>query len=286
MALLGSHMSIAGGYFKAVLAAKAVGCDCVQLFTKNNNQWRAKPLTDDDTARFKSALTENSISHPLSHASYLINLASPDAALRQKSIDGMIVELERAHALGIPDVVFHPGAFTTSSEREGIDAIIHSLNEILKKTDALDSIPLLENTSGQGSNLGWNFDHLRDIIAGVKSADRLGVCIDTCHAFAAGYAMGTPGEFQETVAKMENSFGLKKIRAFHLNDSKKPFGSRKDRHEHIGEGEMGLEPFRLLLNDKRFRQIPMYLETEKGQREGIDFDLINLTKLRGLLSSE
>ena len=282
MAILGSHMSIAGGYFKAVLAAKAVGCDCVQLFTKNNNQWRAKPLTDDDTARFKSALMENSVSHPLSHASYLINLASPDEALRQKSIDGMIVELERAHALGIPCVVFHPGAFTTSTEQEGIDAIIQSLNEILKKTDALDSIPLLENTSGQGSNLGWNFDHLRDIIEGVKSADRLGVCIDTCHAFSAGYALGTHGEFQETIAKMDNSFGLKKIRAFHLNDSKQPFGLRKDRHEHIGEGAMGLEPFRLLLNDKRFCQIPMYLETEKGEREGIDLDLINLATLRGL----
>ena len=169
-----------------------------------------------------------------------------------------------AHQLGIPYVVFHPGSFTTSSQQEGLDAIIASLNTIDERTDELDSTVLLENTAGQGSNLGWSFEHLRDIIAGVNSGDRVGVCIDTCHTFAAGYPLAPKAEFDATIAELKKMIGLKKIKAIHLNDSKKPFGSRKDRHEHIGEGEMGLEPFRLLLNEKQLQKIPMYLETEKG----------------------
>lgn len=282
---LGSHMSIAGGYFKAVVAAAKTGCDCVQVFTKNNNQWRAKTLTEDDTSKFKDALAEHSIAHPLSHASYLINLASVKDDLLAKSIDAMVIELERAHALGIPYVVFHPGSFTTGSEEEGLATIATSLDQIHAKTDSLDSIPLLENTAGQGSNLGWKFEHLAEIIATVKSPSRVGVCIDTCHTFAAGHPLGTKKEYQATITAMEQTFGLDKIKAIHLNDSKKEFGSRKDRHEHIGEGEMGLEPFRFLLNDPRFANTPMYLETEKGDRDGVDFDVMNLATLRGLMKS-
>lgn len=283
MPILGSHMSIAGGYYKAVNSAKKAGCDCVQIFTKNNNQWRAKPLTDDDCSKFRNALAEQEISHPLSHASYLINLASPKDDLREKSINAMTIELERANALGIPFVVFHPGSFTTSSEQEGLDAIVDSLNQIHQNTESLDSIPLLENTAGQGSNLGWKFEHLGYIIDNVEQPERVGVCIDTCHTFAAGHAIGTSAEFDETINAMDQTFGLAKIKAFHLNDSKKEFGSRKDRHEHIGEGEMGLAPFRILLNDSRFASIPMYLETEKGDRDGEELDVINLNTLRQLV---
>ncbi len=283
--ILGAHMSIAGGYYKAVNSAKKAGCDCVQVFTKNNNQWRAKPITDDDAARFIDAMQEHSISAPLSHASYLINLASPKDELRSKSIDAMIVELERAHLLQIPHVVFHPGSFTTSSEQEGLDAIVDSLNTILQRTDTLTSSPLLENTAGQGSNLGWKFEHLAYIIDSAAESERLGVCIDTCHTFAAGHALGTPAEYSSTLQSMEATFGLAKIKAFHLNDSKKEFGSKKDRHEHIGEGEMGIEPFVNLMNDPRFENTPMYLETEKGERDGVDMDVMNLTNLRNLKSS-
>jgi len=284
MPIFGSHLSISGGYYKAVETAANLGLDAVQLFTKNNNQWKAKPLTADDIQRFAKALTNHSIGHPVSHASYLINLASPDSELRQKSIDAMVIEIERADRLGIPYVIFHPGAFTTSSESAGLAAIVQSLNEIHARTETCRSYPLLENTAGQGSNLGWQFEHLQQIIENSECPQRLGVCFDTCHAFAAGYPMGTTEEFLSTAAKMEETFGIQRIKAIHLNDSKKPLGSRRDRHEHIGEGEMGLEPFRNLLNDPRFVHIPMYLETEKGQRDGVELDLINLQTLRSLIS--
>ena len=285
MPILGSHMSIAGGYYKSVDAAAEAGCDCVQLFTKNNNQWRAKPITDEDVDLFQKRLQEKGIRHPLSHASYLINLASPKDELWQKSIDSLIVEVERADYLGIPYVVFHPGSFTTTDEETGLQRIIAALNQVHEQTSDLDSFPLLENTAGQGSNLGWDFKHLGEIIRGVDDPDRLGVCIDTCHAFAAGYEMDTEKNYEATINKMKSGFGIRRIRAFHLNDSKKPFGSRVDRHQHIGEGEMGIEPFRLLLNDKRFAKIPMYLETEKGDRDGEDFDMMNLRVLRSLIQS-
>ena len=277
-------MSIAGGFYKAAEAAHATGCECVQIFTKNNSQWRAKPISENDIKSFRIAMQECGIKHSLSHASYLINLASPKPDLRQKSIDSMIVELERAELLGIPYVVFHPGSFTTSDENTGLVTIIDSLNKILLATNTLQTIPLLENTAGQGSNLGWDFKHLGTIIMGVDDPGRVGVCIDTCHAFAAGYAMDTAENYDSTIKKMKNCFGIRKIRAFHLNDSKKPFGSRRDRHEHIGEGEMGLLPFRFLLNDKRFAKIPMYLETEKGNRDGDDYDVMNLRTLRSLVA--
>jgi deoxyribonuclease-4 len=283
MPVFGSHLSIAGGYYKAVEAAAKLGLDAVQLFTKNNNQWQGKPLTEEDVQRFRQALASHSIGHPISHASYLINLASPDSVLRQKSIDAMVVEIQRADRLGIPYVIFHPGAFTTSSEGEGLRAIVESLNEIHSRTKGCQTYPLLENTAGQGSNLGWRFEHLQQIIEQAEHPERLGVCLDTCHAFAAGYPMASPEDYRETVTAMENSFGIHRIKAIHLNDSKKPLGSRRDRHEHIGEGEMGLEPFRNLLNDPRFAAIPMYLETEKGQRDGIELDAINLRTLKSLL---
>lgn len=283
MAILGSHMSIAGGYYKAVEAAHKAGCDCVQLFTKNNNQWRAKPITDAEAERFKTALAELKISHPISHDSYLINLASPDTELWQKSIDAFIVELQRAEQLGIPYVVTHPGAYTTSSEEQGLKRVSQALDEVHKQLPKCGAMCLLETTAGQGSNLGAKFEHLADIIAGTRDPDRLGVCVDTCHIFAAGYPLDTPKNYKATMKELDLVVGVDRVKAFHLNDSLKELGSHVDRHAHIGQGKMGLEPFRNLLNDRRFKKVPMYLETAKGEEDGEDCDVMNLRVLRGLV---
>jgi deoxyribonuclease-4 len=283
MAILGAHMSIAGGYYKAVEIASRCGCDCVQLFTKNNNQWRAKPISADDVARFRDSLAKLKIRHPISHASYLINLASPDDGLWKRSIDSFVIELGRADQLGIPYVVVHPGASTTSTEEEGLQRIILALDEVHAQTPDIASRALLETTAGQGSCLGWKFDHLAAILDGVRDPDRLGVCVDTCHIFAAGYPLGTDKEYRATMKALQRSVGIKTVKAFHLNDSKRELGSRVDRHSHIGEGHLGLAPFRFLLNDGRFRRLPMYLETPKGQVDGVELDSINLARLRELI---
>jgi deoxyribonuclease IV len=287
MPILGAHQSIAGGYYKAVELAAGIGCQCVQLFTKNNNQWRAKALTDDDTKKFKDALARLNITHPLAHDSYLINLAAPDDALWQKSLEAYAVELLRAEHLGIPYVVMHPGSFTTSSEEAGLKRIITALDEVLDKVGKLKVCTLLENTAGQGSALGWRFEQLAAIRAGVKQPERLAVCIDTCHLLAAGYPISTPKDYDATMGELDKVIGLKLVKAIHLNDSKKKLGSRVDRHEHIGQGRIGLEGFRLLLNDSRFAEVPMYLETpkenENGEFDGARLDKMNLETLRGLV---
>jgi deoxyribonuclease IV len=280
-------MSIAGGYYKAVEAANAAGCDCVQLFTKNNNQWRAKELTDAEAKLFQASLTELGITHPIAHDSYLINLGSPDDDLWKKSIDAMVVELLRAAKLGIPYVVAHPGAYTTTSESVGIRRIAKGLDEVHRQAKGIAAQVLLETTAGQGSNLGWRFEHLADIIDRVRDPERLGVCVDTCHVFAAGYSMATKKEYLATIRELDRTVGRKLVKAVHLNDSLKPLGSRVDRHAHIGEGQMGLEPFRHLLNDRRFAKVPMYLETPKGTTDaGENLDMMNLRTLRSLIAKK
>jgi deoxyribonuclease IV len=286
MAILGAHQSIAGGYYKSIERGHAVGCQCVQLFTKNNNQWRAKELTREDATLFQARLAELGVTHPLAHDSYLINLASPDPALWKLSVDSFVIELLRAEWLGIPYVVTHPGAYTTSSEEAGIATIVRALDEVHRQTRGIKAQVLLENTAGQGSCLGCRFEQLAAMIDGVEDPDRLGVCIDTCHTFAAGYPLGTQKDYKATMRTLEKTVGLKLVRAFHLNDSAKPLGSRVDRHAHIGRGEMGKEPFRLLLGDRRFRKVPMYLETPKGEEKGKDLDEINLRTLRRLVATE
>jgi deoxyribonuclease-4 len=284
MSILGSHMSIAGGYYKSVEAAQKAGCDCVQLFTKNNNQWRAKEISGEEAAKFRASLAELKIKHPISHDSYLINLGSPDPELWKKSIDAFVVELQRAELLGIPYVVAHPGAFTTSSESEGLARISQALDEVHKQLPNCTAQCLLETTAGQGSNLGAKFEHLAVIIDGVQDSDRLGVCVDTCHIFAAGYPLDTPKNYKATMKELDQVVGIEKVKAFHLNDSLKDLGSHVDRHAHIGRGKMGLEPFRNLVNDKRFAKVPMYLETAKGMEDGEDLDVINLRTLRSLIA--
>lgn len=284
MSILGAHMSIAGGYHKSVEAASKCAMDCVQLFTKNNNQWKAKDISEAEAKAFRDSLANLKISHPIAHDSYLINLAAPDDELWRKSIDAFAIELRRADQLGIPYVVTHPGSYTSTSEAIGLKRIIAAIDEVHAQTEGVAAQCLLETTAGQGTNLGNKFEHLAEILAGVKHAERLGVCVDTCHIFAAGYPLATPEEYADTFEKLDRAVGLKLVRAFHLNDSKKGLGSRVDRHEHIGEGMLGLEPFRHLLNDPRFKQIPMYLETNKEERDGEEMDVVNLRTLRSLIA--
>lgn len=280
---LGSHMSVAGGYYRAVELAAEAGCDCVQVFTKNASQWKAKPLTPEDGELFRAALERRQIVAPVSHASYLINLASPSDDLWQKSMAAMVDELERAAALGIPRVVVHPGAHLTASEEDGIATVIDALGRVLQQTDSLETMILLENTAGQGSTLGWRLEHLAEMIDGVRNHPRVGVCIDTCHAFAAGYDLRDASHFGEFASQIGRDIGFDRVGAIHLNDSRKGLGQRIDRHEHIGEGMLGLEAFRHLLHHPALREVPMYLETEKGDRDGESLDVINLRTLRGLV---
>lgn len=284
MAILGAHQSIAGGFHKAVQRAAAIGCQCLQVFTKNTNQWRARPIDKEEVARFRSALTETGISCPLAHDSYLISLASPDAALWKESIDAMVIELTRAEMLGIPWVVAHPGSYTSGTETEGLRRVIMALDEVLGQTRGQAVGCLLETTAGQGTSIGWRFEHLAAVLAGVRDPDRLGVCFDTCHVFAAGYRFATRRQCQATMRLFDKVVGIPQIRAFHLNDSRRECGSRIDRHEHIGRGHLGLEPFRFLVNDPRFAAIPMCLETPKGREGGRDLDEVNLATLRGLVT--
>jgi deoxyribonuclease IV len=283
MPLLGAHLSIVGGYFKAVDAAAAFGMDTVQIFTKNNNQWRAKALTDDDVHAFREALERTGIRQPCAHDSYLINLASPDDELWQKSLDAFVVELERAEALGLAGVVMHPGSFVDSTERRGISRIVKGLDTACRRTKGFQTEIWLETTAGQGTNLGYRFEHLAEILSRSKFADRMGVCVDTCHIFAAGYPLASDAEYAATMNEFDDVIGVDRVRAFHLNDSKKGLGSRVDRHAHIGEGCLGIEPFRHVLNDPRFADLPMYLETKKETRDGAEMDAVNLGRLRELM---
>jgi deoxyribonuclease IV len=285
MVKLGAHMSIAGGYFKAVDAAAEYGMDVVQLFTKNNNQWAAKPITDDDCKLFQSALKRTGVSRPLAHASYLINLASPKDDLWRKSIDAMVIEWQRAETLHLDGVVLHPGSCIESTPEEGLQKIVCAIREIHETVSPKQSWLLLENTAGQGSNLGWSMEQLGYLLKETGESMMVGICLDTCHAHAAGYDFSTEDGFKAW-AKESKKYGvLDAIRALHLNDSKKGCGSRVDRHEHIGFGTIGLEGFRRVLNHKSLKTLPMYLETEKGSNDdGVDWDAINLRVLRELVN--
>jgi len=283
MPLFGAHMSIAGGYYKAVEAAAALKMDCVQLFTKNNNQWRAKPIEAAEVQQFREALGRTGIQQPCAHTSYLLNPAAPDDELWKKSTEGLIVELERAQQLGLVGLVLHPGSPKDQSEQFGLKRITACLDRAIAAAES--EVPIwLEATAGQGSHLGYKFEHLAALIDSSKRPDRLAVCIDTCHIFAAGYPISPLPFYEETIDELDRTVGLPKVAAFHLNDSKKGLGSRVDRHEHIGQGEIGREGFRHVVTDPRFADRPMYLETPKGTREkdGKDWDAVNIQLLRRL----
>jgi deoxyribonuclease IV len=272
----GAHMSIAGGCDRAVRAASAVNFETVQLFTKNNNQWNAPAFSAEHIASFRLALGETGIVDPVAHTSYLINLGSPDETLWQKSIDAMTVEVERCGLLGIADLVVHPGSHMGAGEEAGLVRVARALDEVVHRTAGLAVTIDLETTAGQGTNLGYRFEHLQDILQRVAHPERLGVCVDTCHIFAAGYSMETLEEYDETIDQLGRSVELGRLRVWHLNDSCRERGSRVDRHAGIGAGKMGLEPFRHLVNDGRFRDLPLILETPKGNEDGEDLDARNL----------
>lgn len=284
MHTFGSHVSVAGGLAKGAQRARDLNCDCIQVFTKNSNQWAAKPLTEEAVAEWKAAVAEAGLRAPIAHASYLINLASPDDKLFQKSVDALVVELQRANALGLEGLVVHPGAFTKSSEPEGLRRVVDAVTELLDRVEAGSCRLLLENTAGQGTCLGHSFAHLAQMLEGIDRADRLGVCFDTCHAFAAGYELNQDAGFAAMRLEMDDLLPPGCVRALHLNDSKKPLASRVDRHEHIGRGEIGLDGFRLMLADPYLGRLPGYLETEKGTDEetGKEWDEVNLEVLRRL----
>lgn len=286
MSLFGAHMSIAGGHLNALLAAQRYTCDTVQLFTKNSNQWNAKELTDAGVAAFRKELRRSKLRFPLAHDSYLINLASPVDQLYRRSIEAFVVELHRAERLGLRYLVTHPGACLDAGEEFGLARVAAALNEVHQRCAGFRVQVLLETTAGQGSTLGHRFDHLAKILELVDAPERVGVCFDTCHVFAAGYALAPEAEYHKTMREFDRLVGLSRLRAFHLNDSRKPFASRVDRHAHIGRGCLGLEPFRLLVNDPRFRNRPMVLETPKEDTTEGDMDHVNLGVLRGLVTNQ
>ena len=277
-------MSIAGGMERAVERARSVDATALQVFCKSASQWRARELPADEIERFRAAAREAGLTdHTLSHCSYLINLASPDDALWARSVEALRDELARCVALGIRWVVLHPGSHVGSGEDAGLDRVARGLDAALHGPGAIDGdvTVLLENTAGQGTNLGHRFEHLGSVIERAACRDRLGVCFDTCHALAAGYEFREPGGYRAMWAEFDRAVGLDRLRAFHLNDSKRELGSRRDRHEHIGRGHVGLDGFRLVLADRRFRGLPMVLETPKG--EALEEDRENLAVLRGLV---
>lgn len=257
-------MSIAGQVGEALIRGKSVGCDCIQIFTKSSRQWKAKPYTEDEIATFKRNQRETGIEAVIAHDSYLLNLGAPNEELRKKSVAAFIDELERCEALGIPYLVAHPGSHVGSGEEKGIATIAKSIGEAHSACRGLKVKVALEITAGQGSNLGYKFEQIAQMIDAAKEGDRVRLCFDTEHAFAAGYEIATEEGYERTFAELDKHIGLKRVVAFHVNDSLKPFNSRVDRHEHIGKGHIGKETFRRLLHDSRFFGLPMCLETDPG----------------------
>jgi deoxyribonuclease-4 len=288
-------MSIAGGLPRAVERARAAGCDTLQIFTRSSGQWRARPLPDSEIAEFRRLSKELDVRPVIAHASYLINLATPDDTLRQRSRAALGEELDRAETLGLLGVVLHPGSYTTTTEEAGLTRIAESIGAVLDDRPEQQTTLLLEHTAGQGTNLGYTFEQLGTIITEVEragTAARIGVCLDTCHLLAAGYDLGSDTDYADTMRQLDACVGFERLRAIHLNDSKTPLGSRVDRHTHIGSGHVGLGGFRRLLSDSRLEALPMVLETPKertGRSADIEpdpMDLENLRTLRELMKAE
>jgi deoxyribonuclease-4 len=259
--LLGAHVPVTGGLFNAPANGDAVGAEAIQIFTRNQMQWRCRPLTDEETAAFRGARARSGVREVLVHGSYLVNLAGPPGDFLSKSRDCFVTEMDRCHRLGIRYLVFHPGAHMGAGEDEGLSRLAKSLDEILAATRGLDVMPLLEVTAGQGSCVGHRFEHLAEVLARVKEPERLGVCLDTCHLYAAGYDIARAKGYEATLDAFDRLVGLRKLRAIHLNDSRRELGSRVDRHARAGEGHLGLATFRRIVNDPRLRGVPMVVET-------------------------
>lgn len=278
---LGAHMSISGGLHLAIDRAVAAGCNVLQIFTRNSNQWKGKPVSDADAALFRSKFAASGLYEVISHDIYLINLASPPGETRDKSLAAFRDELETCARLGIKKIVMHPGSHLSDTPQAGLNRVVEAFDQLFSEVPQFEGRVLIETTAGQGSNLGRTFEELATIIAGSHFPDKLGACFDTCHTFAAGYDTASEDGYHDTMEQFDRLIGLERLECFHLNDSKKGLGSRVDRHEHIGQGALGLNPFRLILNDSRFARVPKILETPKGDNE--EMDAVNLGILRGLL---
>lgn len=282
--MFGAHMSISGGFDKALERGGEINCQTIQIFTKNSNQWKAKEITEKDITTYQNLFNKLQITPVVAHDSYLINLASPDPDLHKKSLEAFFLEMVRCEKLKIPYLVFHPGAHIGSGEKAGLKKVAQSINLLLKRGKGFKVSLLIETTAGQGTNLGYKFEHIGEIIKMVKQKKYVGVCLDTCHIFAAGYDITTKKGYKKTFKAFHQIIGIDKIKVIHINDSKKELGSRVDRHEHIGKGYMGLEPFRFLVNDKKFTSIPKILETPKGP--DMKEDVENLKVLKGLIKKK
>jgi len=278
-------MSIQGGPHRAIARGVAVGCTALQLFTRNNLQWNAKPLAATDVDRFRMDWEESDIGPIVVHANYLIDLGSNESETAQRSIEGIVLDLERSAALGVPWVVLHPGFHLGDGEEAGLRRVADAARRALDLTDGLDAGILLENTAGQGTCLGHSFEHLAWLIDAIDVPERLGVCFDTCHAFAAGYDLRTRHAWRKTMREFDRIVGLERIQAFHLNDAKGELGSHADRHEHLGRGTLGTTPFHCLMRDRRFAGVPKLLETRKEDDERDDWDEISLALLRELAAT-
>lgn len=280
--LLGAHMSISGGFEKAIEKGSSINCTTIQIFTKSNRQWNAKPIPQSEIDLFQNAVKTSVIKPVIAHATYLINIGSSDDRIQAESIKAVSNELERCHLLDIPFLVLHPGSHTKTSEEKCIERIARNLDIILE-ADTGNTKILLENMAGQGSSVCYSFDQIATVRKNMVHPNRVGVCFDTCHAFAAGYDFSTPTSYKAMWEAFDNSIGLKHLYAMHLNDSKKNLGSRVDRHEDIGKGAIGLDGFEMLMNDSRFFDIPKILETPS---EDLPAYAHNMQTLKNLLSEK
>lgn len=277
---IGAHLSISGGLHLAIDRAVEAGCGVLQIFTRNANQWKGKPVSDADVALFRNKRETSGLNDVISHDSYLINLAAPSGDTREKSIIAFGDEMRLCARLGIDKIVMHPGSHLTDSPEQALARVIEAFDTLFGSIPEYEGQILLETTAGQGSNLGRTFEELQAIISGSGYSHKFGVCFDTCHTFAAGYNIATEEGYAETFASFDRIIGIDKLSCFHFNDSKKGLGSRVDRHEHIGQGTLGLNPFRYIINDNRFSAIPKILETPKG--DAGEMDAINMEILRNL----
>jgi deoxyribonuclease IV len=284
--LLGAHMSIAGGLYRALERGREVGCSVVQIFLKNQLQWAAKPYTQEDIRQFAAAWKATGIRTVFAHSSYLINLAAAEPGEWARAVDAFHDELERAESLDLPFVIIHPGSHKGLGLEEGIRRIVRALDEVTSRTRGYRVRVLLENTAGGGATIGRSFEELAALLAGARAPERLGVCLDTCHLFAAGYDVRPREGYEAVIASCAKLVGLRQVRAFHLNDAKAPLGSGLDRHEKIGRGRLGRQAFRWLMTDRRFARVPMALETPKDPEPKADRDaLALLRKLRASASA-
>ena len=278
--MIGAHQSIAGGVPLAVERGLAVGCRVLQIFVKNNSRWIGKPIGKPEARQFRDAARRGNLAHVAAHTSYLINLAASGGVLRRLSISALVDEIRRCDRLGIPDLVLHPGSHGGQGESAGVRRIARSLDEAFARTGSSRVRILLETAAGQGTSVGYRFEHLRDILGDVRTPGRVRVCLDTCHVHAAGYDLVSPEGYADTIETFDRTVGLSLLAAIHVNDSKRPRGARVDRHEHIGRGTIGEPGFANLMRDPRLTAVPKFLETPKDKT--LDFDRENLAVLRRL----